>query len=175
MGLLGAALVNGPGPAEEGKVRQLTRVNFRFEKEKFMASQKAAPGPPHKVIPTSREHFDRMQGKVIPRFFWRDADHFIREGAGYTMVVDGEPVSTAFSAFTAPGILEFGIETAEGHRGKGYAEHVCHALMRHCLERGLEPVWACREDNAGSMRLAQRLGFVPTIRVPYYLLAQASP
>jgi hypothetical protein len=33
---------------------------------------------------------------------------------------------------------------------------------------GLTPVWSCREDNAGSMRLAQSLGFVATRWLPYF-------
>lgn len=168
---LGPDLLQGPGAPEPGKVRQLTRVNFRFDREEFMESLAAAPEPPHDIVPTTAEFFDNMPGKVIPRYFWRDAGHFLREGAGCTMVVNGEPASTAFSAFVAPGILELGIETAEPHRGMGYAEHVCRALIGHCLDNGLEPVWACREDNVGSYRLALKLGFRLTLRVPYYQLA----
>ena len=86
------------------------------------------------------------------------------------MMANGVPVSTAFSAFVAPGMLELGIETLEGHRGRGYAEMACRALVEHCVGNKLEPVWSCRRDNAGSVNLAEKLGFEQTVYIPCYRL-----
>jgi len=87
---------------------------------------------------------------------------------GFTLVGDGELISTAFSSFRHDGKLEIGIETLEAHRGNGYAQCVCARLIDYCLEHGLEPVWSCRLGNKGSYELALRLGFEPTITRPYY-------
>jgi RimJ/RimL family protein N-acetyltransferase len=59
----------------------------------------------------------------------------------------------------------------EKYRGRGFAYHACAALIEYCIRKGLMPVWSCRYENTASYRLAQRLGFVPTLYLPYYRLA----
>jgi hypothetical protein len=38
------------------------------------------------------------------------------------------------------------------------------------IDRGLTPVWSCRTENKESFRLAESLGFVPVLQLPYYEL-----
>jgi RimJ/RimL family protein N-acetyltransferase len=114
--------------------------------------------------------FETMQGAVIPRNFWNSAQEFVAKGVGITVKCNGEPVSTAYSAFIHSPFLEIGIETSAFHRGKGYALMACAALIDHALCRGFEPVWSCRFENLGSFLLAQKLGFEPVRQIPYYLL-----
>ena len=66
--------------------------------------------------------------------------------------------------------LRIGIETAQPHKGKGYAFAACSALIKYCIENNYEPVWSCKKDNIGSYRLACRLGFEPTFTLPFYRL-----
>jgi hypothetical protein len=177
-GLLGPCLVrkattpDAPAPpvVEESKVVELTRVNFRFSETRFRKYLESADPLPENVVPTTREMFDSIEGQVVPRNFWRDAAHFSSLGKGFSYLAEGMPVSTAFSAFVAPGTLELGIETMSGYRGKGHAESVCRALIQYCLDSGLEPVWSCRLENTGSFNMARKLGFEPTIYVPFYKL-----
>jgi len=173
--LIGKATApEGPAPPADGKgkVVELTRVNFRFSEARFRKYLESASPVPDAVVPTSAAMFDSIQGQVVPRYFWRDAGQFIRKGKGFSFIVNEKPVSTAFSAFVAPGILELGLETVDGHRGRGHAEHVSRALIEHCLESNLEPVWSCRLENAGSFNLARKLGFEPAVYIPYYRLAK---
>ena len=112
-----------------------------------------------------------MPGQVIPRYFWRGAEHFANDGIGFSMLIDGMAASTAFAAFMHGKQLEMGIETVVQHRGMGYAEHACKALIEYCLENGYEPIWSCRLENTGSFNLAMKLGFEPELYAPYYQLA----
>jgi RimJ/RimL family protein N-acetyltransferase len=41
-------------------------------------------------------------------------------------------------------------------------------MIDDLLAAGRTPVWSCRADNVGSFRLAEALGFVPTLRLPYW-------
>jgi RimJ/RimL family protein N-acetyltransferase len=84
--------------------------------------------------------------------------------------MENQPVSMAYSAYITHNQLELGIETSENHRGKGLALHTCSALIDYCLKYQYEPVWSCRFENAGSYRLAQKLGFEPVLTLPYYRL-----
>ncbi len=48
----------------------------------------------------------------------------------------------------------------------------CSTLIEYCLENSYEPVWACRLENVGSYKLAEKLGFEMYGEVPYYRLSK---
>lgn len=167
-------LVTGVDLPESNNPRAIqlnTRVNFRFDRQAYLTAKEQFFKQDELIVQTTKEQFGALTEGVVPRFFWRDAAHFEAEGIGYTLLRDGEIAATAFSACCAQNQLEIGIETAHKYRGKGYAFSVSSALIDYCLERGLEPVWACRLENEGSYNLAQKLGFVPVLNLPYYRLA----
>lgn len=81
---------------------------------------------------------------------------------------DGEPAAVAFACYRWDDRLEIGIETRPVHRGRGLARLAATAMVRRVGAAGLVPVWSCREDDAGSVRLARSAGFVPVTRAPYF-------
>lgn len=147
-----------------------TRVNFSFNRKEYLLTKELFQSHDHEVVRMTKELFVAQTGSVNPKGFWRDAEHFLAEGIGYSLLCEGEIVSTAFSAFHNEHQLEIGIETSEAFRGKGYAYSVSSALIDYCLNHRLEPVWACRLDNEGSYKLARRLGFEVSLTIPYYRL-----
>ena len=152
------------------------RVNFNFDSSIYEAARKQAPGltGDEKIVRTTTDVFNSRCGSVVPWYFWRNEEDFCANGIGFTLMVGDSPASTAFSAFIHHPFLELGIETAERYRGKGYAYEACSALIEYCLENGFEPVWACRAGNVGSMKLAQKLGFVESVRIPYYRIKRSA-
>jgi len=152
---------------DAGKAKRDMRLNFSFDKELFMKNN-AMPLDEYAIVPTAVEMFRNIEGLVIPKEFWRDEREFMQNAASYTVVVDGEPASTAFAAYRHDDKLEIGIETMEKFRGAGLARIVCIALINYCLENNLEPMWSCRLENTGSVSLAGKLGFVESRRMPYY-------
>ncbi|QWU17946.1 GNAT acetyltransferase [Paenibacillus sophorae] len=159
--------VMGPDSAVQ---EENTRVNFAFDRSRYEQAVKKYGKSDYEIVPTTREIFRELEGGVAPKHFWRDSEQFAERGIGYTLMDGSEAASTSFAAFLEDNQLEIGIETSEKFRGKGYAFHVCSALIDYCLEANLEPVWSCRQENEGSYYLAQKLGFIPTVRVPYYRL-----
>ncbi|WP_150275729.1 GNAT family N-acetyltransferase [Paenibacillus tepidiphilus] len=157
-------------PGNDGTIQCNTRVNFRFSREAYLEAKSRFRWPEAEIVPTDAELFRTTEGGVVPRYFWRDAAHFASAGAGFSLLAGGEIASTAFSSCRTERQLEIGIETGEVYRGKGYAFAVCSAMIDYCLEHELEPVWACRLENQGSYVLAQKLGFVPAVTLPYYRL-----
>lgn len=166
--LLGLAAGGGgaDGPS------RCTRVNFAFDRDAYHRARHELSAELERatIVPTTAELAARIEGSVVPLRFWRDAAQFARQAGGFTAIVAGEPVATAFCSYRHGEELEIGIETAPAHRGQGHARLVACALIDACLRRGLVPVWACRLENTGSYQLATRLGFVPTLRLPYYRL-----
>ncbi|WP_084266518.1 GNAT family N-acetyltransferase [Paenibacillus sabinae] len=159
-----------PEDLEMKKIQRNTRVNFSFDRDAYLNAKRDFQKHEEPVVSLTKELFFAQSGSVVPRYFWRDAEHFAEKGVGYSLLSEGEVASSSFSAFLTASQLEIGIETADTHRGKGYATSVCSALIDYCLERNLEPVWACRLENKGSYNLAQKLGFRPSVTLPYYRL-----
>ena len=155
---------------ERKQILRNTRVNFSLDRDAYRDAKQNFPSYDELVARTTKEQFLTQTGSVIPRFFWRDEVHFAEEGVGYTLLKDGEIAATSFSSCRTANQLEIGIETTDAHRGKGYAISVCSALIDYCLDHDLEPVWACRLENEGSYYLAQKLGFRPSVTLPYYRL-----
>ena len=160
----------------EGATRSIvelnTRVNFLFNRDTYLKIRKrTANNTKIRITDTTKEIYDQMPGSVVPCSFWKSSDNFIAKGVAFTLYYEEKLAATAFSSFVAPGKLELGIETLSEFRGRGLAEEVCSALIDYCLERNLEPIWACRLENTGSYKLAQKLGFIPILELPYYRLS----
>lgn len=153
-------------------IEQNVRVNFKFNKEKFLRGKLAnkKTDPAVEILRTDREAFEKMTGAVVPLNFWNDADDFINKGVAFSLYYDGKLASTAFSAYLHDDKLELGIETYDAFKGKGLAYKACSALIEYCIENGFEPVWACKRDNIGSYQLAQKLGFENVKEISYYRL-----
>jgi len=154
-----------------GIIELNTRVNFKFNKDKFLSIRKARNSHEIQIVKTDRRLFREIKGSVIPKNFWNSEDDFLDNGFSLSLLYKGELASMAFSSFWFDNQFELGIETQEKFRGKGLAEIVCSSLIDYCLDNGLTPVWACRLENIGSYKLALKLGFEPNITIPYYRLA----
>ena len=171
IGLFGDKLVKSADNKDDPtKIEIHTRVNFKFNKDKYLNFKSGNSPKEHHIIRTDATIFENMPGSVVPKFFWNDAEQFCNSGFGFSLIVQGKVASTAYSAFILDNKLEIGIETTAETRGKGCAIAVCSALIDYCIENNYEPVWACRLANSASFKLAQKLGFEPTVYLPFYRL-----
>jgi len=157
---------------ENGIIELHSRVNFEFNANKYLQNPKSTLLDEDLIVETDAYYFEQMPGSVIPLKFWNSASDFEKDGKGYTLLHNGEIASTAYSAFVNDNKLEIGIETVEKYRGCGYAQQTCSRLIDYCLENKLTPVWSCRYENKASYQLAQKLGFEPTLKIPFYRLSK---
>ena len=108
------------------------------------------------------ELFDKLNGRVTPRFSWSSAEEFSEHGKG-CCILDGDTAAAwAFTAAVSRDEIDIGVETAVGYRGMGLATAAAAAMIRYCLAQRKRPVWACDVNNIGSQRLAAKLGFEKT-------------
>jgi GNAT superfamily N-acetyltransferase len=156
---------------EQGVIELNTRVNFKFNQQKYTEVKLQNNFSDIEIKQTDRQLYSEMCGSVVPAAFWDCADDFMEKGIGFSLFYRGNLASTAYSAFVHDDKLEIGIETIENHRGNGFAQIVCSALIDYCLTNNLEPIWSCRLENIGSYNLAQKLGFEPTNELPFYRLS----
>jgi predicted GNAT family acetyltransferase len=73
--------------------------------------------------------------------------------------VEGKPVSFAYAPWRSERWFDVSVDTAPGYRQLGLATVVAATMIRGEYAHGREAVWGADEDNAGSLRLAHRLGF----------------
>ncbi len=73
----------------------------------------------------------------------------------------GVPVSFCYAASETETLWDISIDTLEPWRGRGLARACCEFLIAHMIRHGKSPVWGAVEENAASMKMAERLGFVP--------------
>lgn len=142
------------------------RVNFKFQRKEHPFN---LPSDFH-LVKIDEHLYERINGSVVPKAFWNTGPDFISKGVGYTLLEGDEIVSTCFTSFIVDNKYELGVETTEKYRGKGYALFPCMALIQDCLSQGFEPIWACRKDNIGSYKLAEKLGFIPLSYHQYYFI-----
>lgn len=155
---------------QAGIIELNTRVNFKFHRERFLMPTVADLDV--KIVRTDKQIFHDMKGSVVPSYFWNSEDDFLENGVGFSLLYQGKLASTAYASFIHGDCLELGIETVEGFRGNGFAELTCAALIDYCLANNFEPIWACRLENIGSYKLAQKVGFLPSLEIPYYRLSK---
>ena len=103
--------------------------------------------------------FDSIEGRITPRFSWRNAEEFQNNGMGQCITHRGKPVSWAFSAAVSSNELDIGIETSPEYRHKGLAVFAAEQMIKYCLKQRKLPVWSCDTGNIASRKLAEKLGF----------------
>ena len=151
---------------KSGKLEVFSRLNFNFNQKIFEENNAQFDLNSFDIQEGTVDMMKNINGRVVPKNFWEESKLDLCKS--YVAMVDNKPASIAYTSYLHDNILEMGIETAEEHRGKGLALAVCIALIHYCIKKNLTPVWSCRLENTGSVKLAKRLGFVETARFPYY-------
>jgi len=155
---------------EQGIILPSRRLNFKFDVRRFYETYKQMDTISFsgEIISTPTEMLFEIDGTVVPKDYWKSPEQFASMAKAFTVMIDGKPASTAFTSARHDDKLEIGIETKPEYHGKGLGYIACAKLIEYCLEHQLEPVWSCRLDNIGSVKLSQKLGFVETLNMPYY-------
>lgn len=158
--------------AEDAPCIRHARVNFNFDEQYFRQSEGRFALPDGWRLRPAIAADVQLQGQVVPRHFWRDAQQFLAGGGGWCAEKDGQVGAIAFVSYRWGDEAELGIETMAHARRQGLGSAVAAALIADVLRAGLIPVWSCRMDNLASYALAQQLGFRPQEPRPYYRLRQ---
>ena len=152
-------------------VKKRERVRFEFRKEGASYFDETASCPAgfelQRMTPQLLASAEKF-GLGLESRFWSSADDFIAHGLGVCLVKDGEVVSLCYAAAVADGLAEVDVVTDAQFRGHGLGTIVTQEFNRRCLRNGKSPTWDCFDYNTGSLKLAERLGFVEVRRYPFY-------
>jgi RimJ/RimL family protein N-acetyltransferase len=75
---------------------------------------------------------------------------------------DQRALSTAGVIWRSPHFAEVSVSTAPEARGRGWGRSVVAALTNEILRMGLQPLYVTAENNEGSIRVAEAVGFSDT-------------
>lgn len=89
---------------------------------------------------------------------WDSIDDYLKKGFGFALVRGGEEIACWCTAeyVSKCGI---GIETLQKYQRRGFATLTALAFVDHCVANGITPHWDSWDDNIGSIRVAEKVGF----------------
>ena len=143
---------------EDERYRALRSFRQRFT----IARDRVKSEPTAQVVPVRAENFARFEEALgVARRFWRSPQDFIQGAYAVVALHEGEPASICYAAAVADGEAEIDVLTRPQYQRLGLARAAVLRFVQVCFARGLEPVWDCFENNAGSMQLGRSVGFRP--------------
>jgi isopenicillin N synthase-like dioxygenase/RimJ/RimL family protein N-acetyltransferase len=89
--------------------------------------------------------------------------------------LDDIPVSFCYAGSETETLWDISIDTIDAYRRRGYGGVCVAFLIEHFRQLGKEPVWGALESNEASMRLAEKLGFVPVDRLIVFQRNESIP
>ena len=144
--------------------RVVERVRFEdcdLESEPLRTLREGLP-PGFDIISLDRELFERCHHakRELPKEYGERLDAYFDFGYGVCLLQGGEVVSeAAYTAVVAEGRIEAVVGTVAELRGRGLASIASALLAEEARKRGHAFTWNCLADNAGSLKVARRLGF----------------
>jgi RimJ/RimL family protein N-acetyltransferase len=100
---------------------------------------------------------------------WFSRDDFLARGGGMAVVHEGRVVSWCVADLALDDVVEVGIITLPDYRRRGLAAIATAAMVEDCLRRGFTRVnWQCNQDNVGSWKTAEKVGFKRRQFYTYY-------
>jgi RimJ/RimL family protein N-acetyltransferase len=92
---------------------------------------------------------------------WGGPPGLATSGCAWGAFVEGKLASVACTFFYGETYEDIGIVTEPEYRGLGLSEACAGLLCADIRERGRRPSWTTSPDNTASLRVAEKLGFVP--------------
>jgi RimJ/RimL family protein N-acetyltransferase len=97
----------------------------------------------------------------------------LEEGCAAGAVAGGRLVALAQTSALGERFADIGAFTNAAFRGRGYATAAAAIVCWWAQEGGRVPVWSCGEDNAASLRVAEKIGFREVGRRVYLIPERA--
>ena len=98
-----------------------------------------------------------------------DLQTLLTDGVVACAIIDGRVVSIAHTSARTKRYADVGVCTLAPWRGRGFAMAAASIVAEAVQQAGQLPVWSVGADNAASLRVARKLGFVEVARTTYVI------
>ncbi len=136
------------------------RIQLKFSDERLNLLDKIPHG--YSLDKINAENFESISifNLSLDNKFWKSKEDFLKNGFGFILTNEVcQPVSICYSACIANNTAEVDVATLSNYRKMGFAKLVVGQFVRHCLENRIIASWDCYDDNLGSIKTADNLGF----------------
>ena len=101
---------------------------------------------------------------------WGSQAAFMEHGFGFTMMHQNQLVSWSLADCISGNRCEIGIHTLPEYRRQGLATLTAAATVDYALQHGFTQIgWHTSEDNIGSIKIAEKVGFQRSTDYTWYL------
>jgi GNAT superfamily N-acetyltransferase len=142
-------------------------ASLRSERQRFhLAGGEGLPPSEREgaldCVPVDASNYGRMQDAFgVALRFWRSAADFVGGSRAVVARVDGQPAAICYAAAVSDARAEIDVMTLPAWRMRGAARFAVAHFVQRCLREGIQPLWDCFSNNAGSVQLCRASGFVP--------------
>lgn len=91
---------------------------------------------------------------------WLDLEDYFKEGIGYVLLTGDTAVSWCSTDYVVSSECDLYVETFNGYKRKEFGTMVASACVKECLNHDYEVNWHCWHENTGSIRIAEKIGFL---------------
>ena len=154
------------GYKETLKIKMRKRLQLKYKSSAFTAANNNLPAGFY-TRQITNENFASLAvfDLHLETKFWKSATDFLQNGFGFVVFSNtGDAVSVCYSACLAGGVAEIDVATLPAFQQKGLAKEVVHKFVCHCVANNLIANWDCFEENVGSIKTAQSIGFKKMIQ-----------
>lgn len=100
---------------------------------------------------------------------WPSEERFDEYGFGIVAVLEGEIIGWCTAEYVSARRCGIGIETAPRFEGRGVATATAARFIQEAQQRGITACWECDVTNRGSVRVAEKTGFVRESEEIYWI------
>jgi GNAT superfamily N-acetyltransferase len=125
-------------------------------------SQPPPPDGQTRMLSSADVHL--LETLPIDDFGFGTRENMLRDGIAAAALSGGRLVSLAWVSAYAGLYAEVSAYTEPDMRGRGLASYTTWLVMDALIRRGILPVWAVDEGNAGALRIADKLGLLEVSR-----------
>jgi RimJ/RimL family protein N-acetyltransferase len=103
------------------------------------------------------------------RWMWPSEDRFFTDGFGTLAITDRQIICWCTSEYVSPRLCGIGIATLPPYERHGVATATATRFVQEAQRRGLTVCWECGRENQGSVRVAEKVGFVRWAEEQYWI------
>jgi RimJ/RimL family protein N-acetyltransferase len=101
---------------------------------------------------------------------WGGRENFLQRGFGFCLLHGERMISWCIADCVSGDLCEVGIHTIPDYRRQGFATLTVAATVDYCLSHGFTSIgWHCNDDNVGSWKTAEKVGFTKARDYIFYL------